>query len=326
MSSKEQATFASLGFDVHRRPTRKHEFLRRMNQVIPWEELVREVEPYYPKGEGRGRPAKPLIWMLKLYFLQLWHGLSDPQTEDQAHDSHAAGEFLGIDLGKDRPPDETTICKFRHLLERRGLGKRLFERVKEYLKERGIRIEKGTIVDATIIEASGSKKNQKRQRDPEMGATRKGQNWYFGMKMHVGVDADGKWIHSVEVTPANVHDSQVVEKLLHGKEKAVYGDRAYIGQEGKIRAKAPRAKVRIERRAGRGRPLSEREKERNRRRARIRCRVEHVFGVMKHVFGWVKVRFRGLAKNRQWAFMMAAAVNLYLMSKALGQGGKLVRT
>ena len=222
MSRDEQPTFASVGFDIYRRPTRKHEFLRRMNRVIPWEELAKEVQPYYPKKEGLGRPAKPLIWMLKLYFLQLWYGLSDPATEDQMYDSHAVQEFLGLDLGKDWPPDETTICKFRHLLERHRLGEGLFERVKE--------------------------------------------------------------IHSVEVTAANVHDSQVVEKLLHGKEEEVYGDRAYIGQEEKIRARVPKAKIRIERRAVRGHPLSEKQKEKNRRWARIRCRVEHVFG-------WAKVRF-----------------------------------
>ncbi len=219
---------------------------------------------------------------------------------------------MGIDLGREGVPDETTICKFRHLLERHGLAQRLLERVNRYLERQGLRWSRETIMDATVVEASTSTKNPKQERDPEMGSTKKGENWKFGMKVHVGVDAKSKLVHSVVVTPANVHDSQVADQLVRGSEREVYGDRAYVGQEQRIRKRAPRARCRIEKRAVRGRGLSEAQRQRNRKWAKIRCRVEHVFGVMKHVFRWGKVRFRGLYKNAQYAMMVIAAVNLYL--------------
>jgi len=307
-----QRTLATGGFDVMRKPTRRHEFLRMMNRVMPWQGLVKLVEPFYPKSDQPGRPVKPLIWMLKLYFLQIWYGLSDPRTEELMHDSHAVQEFLGLDLGKDAPPDETTICRFRHLIERHDLGKSLLETVNRHLAEHGIKVREGTIVDATVIHAPTSTKNEAKSRDPEMGSTKKGNQWHFGAKVHVGVDAETKVIHSVAVTPANVHDSQALPGLLHGKETRVYGDKAYVGQKEAIRERSPRARDYIERKASRGRPLSDREKEKNRRKSRIRSRVEHVFGVMKHVFGWRKTRFRGLFKNLQYALGVASAVNIYL--------------
>ena len=315
MRQQEQPTFASVGsvgFDWYRKPTRKEKFLQEMEAVIPWEELVEEIEPYYPKNQGPGRPAWPLKKMLKLYFLQIWYGLSDPKTEEEVYDSYAFQRFVGIDLGREGVPDETTICKFRHLLERHGLAQRLLERVNRYLEKQGLRWSRGTIVDATVVRAPVSTKNQKGERDPEMGSTKKGKNWEFGMKVHVGVDAKSKLVHSVVVTPANVHDSQVADQLVRGTEREVYGDRAYMGQEERIRRRAPRARSCIEKRAVRGRRLSEAQRRRNRKWAKIRCRVEHVFGVMKQVFRWGKVRFRGLYKNAQYAMMVIAAVNLYL--------------
>lgn len=315
--SQTQRTFAKVRFDVMRKTTRRHEFLQMMKRVMPWDELMRLVEPFYPKSEGPGRPVKPLLWMIKLYFLQVWYSLSDPQSEELMHDSYAVQEYLGLDLGKDAPPDETTILRFRHLIERHQLGGRLLETVNRYLAQQGIKVREGTIVDATVIHAPTSTKNEEQSRDPEMGSTKKGNQWQFGAKLHVGVDSQTKVIHSVCVTAANVHDSQQTQELLHGKERRVYGDKAYVGQKEAIRQKAPRARDFTERRGRRGRGLSEGEWASNRWKARIRARVEHVFGVIKHVFGWRKVRFRGIFKNFQYALGIAAAVNVYLHRKAL---------
>lgn len=312
MARDEQRTLASVQFDVKRKATRRHRFLQTMKDVMPWQELMKLVEPFYPKPERPGRPVTPLIWMLKLYFLQIWYGLSDPQAEEVAHDSHAVQEFLELDLGKDAPPDETTILRFRHLIEEKGLGPQILELVNRHLEGHGVRIGRGTIVDATVIHAPTSTKNESKSRDPEMGSTKKGNQWHFGAKVHVGVDSQTKVIHSVAVTAANVHDSQQTKELLHGKERRVYGDKAYVGQREAIRQKAPEARDFTEKRGRRGRSLSEGEQARNRWKSRIRARVEHVFGVMKHVFGWRKVRFRGIFKNLQYAYSVAASVNVYL--------------
>lgn len=317
MVRDKQRTLASVQFDVKRKATRRHRFLQTMKEVMPWQELMKLVEPFYPKSDGPGRPVTPLIWMLKLYFLQIWYGLSDPQAEEVVHDSHAVGEFLELDLGKDAPPDETTILRFRHLLEEKGLGARILELVNRHLDAHGIRIGGGTIVDATVIHAPTSTKNESKSRDPEMGSTKKGNQWHFGAKVHVGVDSQTKVIHSVAVTAADVHDSQQTKALLHGQERRVYGDKAYVGQKEAIREKAPQASDFTERRASRGHPLREEEKARNRWKSRIRARVEHVFGVMKHVFGWRKVRFRGIFKNWQYAYSVAASVNVYLHRQTL---------
>ncbi len=317
MARREQRTFATVGFDRYRKATRRQRFLEEMNLAMPWDELMALVEPFYPKEGQRGRPVTPLKWMLKLYYVQLWFGLSDPETEEVMHDSYAVQKFLGLDLGRESPPDETTILRFRHLIEEHNLGPKMLEIVNRHLAAHGIRVRRGTIVDATVIHAPTSTKNEEQTRDPEMGSTKKGENWEFGAKLHVGVDSQTKLIHSVAMTPANVHDSQVVGELLHGEERRVYGDRAYVGKEEVIRQKAPEAKSFIERRAVRNRPLSEEEKRKNRRKSAIRCRVEHIFGLIKHRFGWRKVRFRGIAKNLQYAFGMAAAVNVYLYRKVL---------
>ncbi len=306
-----QRTFAAVGFDQRRKPTRRHEFLRTMNRIMPWAELIRLVDPYYPKQNGPGRPTKPLLWMLKLYFLQIWFHLSDPQTEEIMHDSHAVQEFLGLDLGRDAPPDETTICRFRHLLEEHELGKRILEIVNRRLERAGLRVHDGTIVDATIIHAPTSRKNEEGKPSPEMGSTKKANQWHYGMKVHVGVDVETKIVHSVEVTAANVHDSQVIGQLLHGKETEVYGDKAYAGQEGAIQAAAPGAKSFILHRGRRGHPLAWWQEKLNRLWNSTRSRVEHVFGLLKHRLGWRKVRFRGLKKNAEYAYAAVACVNLY---------------
>jgi len=311
MANREQLTFASARFDVYRRPTRRDRFLQQMGKAMPWDSLIGLIAPFYPKEGQPGRPVTPLVLMIKIYFLQIWFNLSDPEAEELMHDSLAVQRFLNLDLGRDRPPDETTINRFRNLIKEHKLGEKILKTVNEHLERAGITIKKGTIVDATVISAPTSTKNERQSRDPEMGSTKKGDQWYFGAKLHVGVDSRTKVIHSVSLTPANVHDSQMLSELLHGGERRVYGDKAYVGQKEAIRKKAPRAR--------RNAPLGEKELRSNRWKSRIRSRVEHVFGVIKHIFGWVKVRYRGIEKNLQYAYGVAAAVNVYIHRRVLSE-------
>ena len=211
----QQQTFAEVTFEQYRKPTRRERFLDEMNRVVPWMDLVAAIEPVYPKAEGPGRPPVGVERMLRLHCLQQWFTLSDPAVEEALYDSHALRQFVGIDLGREPVPDETTICKFRHLLETHQLGQQLFARIGAYLAVHGMKVSRGTIVDATIISAPSSTKNRTKERDPEM-QTKKGNQWYFGMKAHIGVDSRTKLIHSVAATAAHVHDSQVLADLLHG--------------------------------------------------------------------------------------------------------------
>jgi len=207
MKKPTQATFAGSGFEAYRKPTRRELFLAEMERVVPWEEMCALIEPVYPKSEGPGRPTIGLERMLRIYFLQHWFNLSDPAVEEALYESVSMRRFVGVDLGREPAPDETTVCKFRHLLEEHGLGRRLFEEVGRYLQSQGLKVSSGTIVDATIINAPSSTKNASGERDPQMKQTMKGRQWYFGMKAHVGVDSKTKLIHSAAATPANVHDS-----------------------------------------------------------------------------------------------------------------------
>lgn len=216
-----QQSLEATGFEKYRKKTRKEQFLDEMERIIPWKELCEVIEPYYPKPEGPGRKPIGLERMLRIHFLQHWFELSDPGAEEALYDSRAMRLFVGIDLGNESVPDETTICQFRHLMERNNLGDELFRLVNVYLAENGLKVSRGTIVDATIIGAPSSTKNKEKQRDPDMHQTRKGNQWYFGMKTHIGVDSKTKLIHSVAVTPANVHDARVLEDLLHGDETRV---------------------------------------------------------------------------------------------------------
>ncbi len=235
-----QTSFSTGSFDRFHKPTRRELFLAEMEKVVPWNELVALIEPVYPKP-GNGRRPVGVERMLRIYFIQQWFNLSDPAAEEALYDSLALRRFVGIDLGRERVPDETTICRFRHLLEKHDLGRGLFEQVHRHLESRGMKVATGTIVDATIINVS-STKNQDQVRDPDMHQTRKGSQWYFGMKAHVGVDSKSKVIHSVVATAANVHDSQVLPDLLHGEETRVWGDSAYWGQREVIRRHAPQAR------------------------------------------------------------------------------------
>jgi IS5 family transposase len=306
------------GFEKYGKTTRRAQFLADMERIIPWPEMTAAVETVYPKiSENGGRPPIRLERMLRIYFLQLWFNLSDPAVEEALYDSVAMRSFVGIDLGVEGAPDETTVCKFRHLLERNKLGKTLLRAVNEHLHRSGIKIAKGTIVDATIIGAPSSTKNKDGKRDPEMHQVAKGNEWYFGMKAHVGVDSKTKLVHTILASAANVADALALPHLLHGKETRVWGDQAYRGQKQAMRAVAPRARDFTNQRYRWGGRIDAQIKARNRTKARVRAKVEHVFGVMKNIFGFRKVRYRGLAKNLHRLEVTAALANLYLVRRRL---------
>jgi transposase, IS5 family len=313
---KQRTLAMATGFERFGKKTKRALFLEEMEQVVPWAKLCGLIEPHYPKGSN-GRPPVGVERMLRIYFLQQWFNLSDPAVEEALYDSAVMRGFVGIDLGREPVPDETTVCKFRHLLEERQLGGQMLEAVNLHLQSRGVRITTGTIVDATIIHAPSSTKNREQQRDPEMHQTRKGKQWYFGMKAHVGVDSKTKLIHTALVTPANVADATVLPELLHGEETRVWGDQGYRGQTEVIRECAPRAQDCTHRRYRFKYYTDEVEREKNRVKSTVRSKVEHVFGVMKLKFGFVKVRYRGLAKNANRLFATCALVNLYMVRKKL---------
>ena len=315
---RAQLTMATTGFEKYTKVTRRAQFLAEMDRVVPWRALCARIEPVYPKA-GNGRPPIGLERMLRMYFLQQWFNLSDPAVEEALYDSPTMRAFVGIDLGREPVPDETTICKFRHLLEEHGLGRVVFDIVTGHLRAHGVTVSTGTIVDATIIAAPSSTKNATGMRDPEMHQTKKGQQWYFGMKGHFGVDSQSKVIHSVVVTPANVHDSQALPWLLHGAERRVWGDSAYAGQGGVLHACAPHARDFTQRKAARARALTRAERATNRWKARVRARVEHPIGVIKRVFGFTKVCYRGLAKNTHRLVVACALANLFLARRRILQ-------
>ena len=236
----KQMTLAAAGFERYAKTTRRAVFLAEMERVVPWPALCGLIEPFYPKA-GNGRPPVGVERMLRIYFLQQWFNLSDPAVEEAVYDSLAMRDFVGIDLGREPVPDETTVCRFRHLLETHDLGQQLFDEVQRHLTATGLKVATGTIVDATIISAPSSTKNAKKARDPEMHQTKKGNQWYFGMKAHIGVDSRSKLIHAAVATPANVADGTVLPDLLHGKETRVWGDQAYrpAGGDPAARTKGP---------------------------------------------------------------------------------------
>jgi len=315
---KQMTLAASKGFDKHARPTRKAEFLARMETLMPWAEFCALIEPYYPKA-GNGRPPVGLERMLRMYCIANWFNLADEACEDALYDIQAFRDFCRIDLGRERVPDATTLLHFRHLLEKHQLGQALFAKVGELLLANGMKLSGGTIVDATLIAAPPSTKNQDRSRDPEMHQAKKGNEWHFGMKLHIGVDSQTGLIHSASVTAANVHDSHQVPNLLHGEETRFYGDSAYRGKAQRERLKeiAPQAKDFTNKRAYQNSPLSDADKETNRRKSSIRAKVEHPFLTLKRLWGFAKVRYRGLAKNANRAFAMLAMVNLVKWGRPL---------
>ena len=287
-----------------------------MESIVPWAALCEVIEPHYPKA-GNGRPPIGLERMLRIHFIQHWFNLADLSCEEALYDSVSLRRFVGIDLGREPVPDATTMLKFRRLLNDNKLGESLFAKVGAELQARGFKVNTGTIVDATIIGAPSSTKNADKARDPEMHQTRKGQQWYFGMKMHIGVDSQSGLAHSAVVTAANVHDKHPLPDLLHGNENRVYGDSAYASQKELIRGKAPKAKDFTNQRARYNGVVDEVARAKNRNKSRIRARVEHVFGVVKRLWGFGKVRYRGLAKNATRAFTALALANIYLARQRL---------
>lgn len=312
----KQLTLATAGFERYAKTTRRAAFLAEMESVVPWPALCGLIEPFYPKP-GNGRPPIGVERMLRIYFLQQWFNLSDPGVEEALYDSLAMRRFVGIDLGREPVPDETTLCRFRHLLEAHELGRRLFDEVQRHLAARGLKIATGTIVDATIINAPSSTKNAKKARDPEMHQTKKGNQWYFGMKAHLGVDSRTKLIHSAIATPANVADSRALPELLHGNETRVWGDQAYRGQRARIREKAPRARDFTNRRYRHRGMVDESERAKNRMKSKVRAKVEHSIGVIKRIFGFTKVRYRGLKKNTHRLLVSCALANLFIARRQL---------
>ena len=305
-------TFAAAkGFEVHGRATRKAEFLARMQALVPWAEFCALIEPHYPKA-GNGRPPVGLERMLRMYLVANWFNLSDEACEDALYDIAAFRDFCRIDLGRERVPDATTLLHFRHLLEKHQIGVALFAKVGELLLANGMKLSGGTIVDATLIAAPPSTKNQDKSRDPEMGSSKKGNQWYFGMKVHIGVDSQSGLVHSASVSSSSQHDSQQLPNLLHGQERRLYGDTAYRGkaQREQLKQRAPRAKDFTNKQAFRNRPLSEADKQTNRRKSAVRAKVEHPFLTLKRLWGFAKVRYRGLAKNANRAYAMLALINI----------------
>jgi IS5 family transposase len=308
---KQMTLAGAKGFEVHGRATRKAEFLARMEALVPWAAFCALIEPHYPKV-GNGRPPVGLERMLRMYLIANWFNLADEACEDALYDIAAFRDFCRIDLGRERVPDATTLLNFRHLLEHHQIGAALFAKVGELLLANGMKLSGGTIVDATLIAAPPSTKNLEQSRDPEMHQSKKGNQWYFGMKLHVGADSQSGLIHSASVTAGNVHDSQELHNLLHGKETRLYGDSAYRGEKQRQRLKdiAPKAKDFTNKRAYKNRPLTDSDKETNRRKSSVRSKVEHPFLTLKRIWGFAKVRYRGLAKNANRAFAMLAMLNL----------------
>ncbi|MBU0828031.1 MAG: IS5 family transposase [Gammaproteobacteria bacterium] len=317
------AADAHSGFEQHRKPTRRDEFPKTMDALVPWAALCDEIAPHYPKA-GDGRPPIGLERMLRIHFIQHWFNLAfnlaDLACEEALYDSASLRRFVGIDLGSEPVPDATTMLRLRRLLNDNKLGEALFARVGKELQARGIKVNTGTIVDATIIGAPSSTKNADKANDPEMHQTRKGQQWYFGMKLHIGVDSQTGLAHRAMVTAANVHDTHPMPDLLHGNEQRVYGDSAYASQMDLIASKAPRAKDFTNQRTRHAGEVDEVQRAKNRNKSRVRARVEHVFAVVKRLWGFTKVRYRGLHKNATRAFTALALANIYLCrGRLLGQ-------
>jgi IS5 family transposase len=307
----EQRTFAGLAWTRKGKVTRREQFLAEMDAVIPWDRLIALIEPHYAK-RGRGRQPIGLEKMLRIYFLQQWFNLSDPQAEDGIYDSESMRRFAGVELGDDVIPDETTILRFRHLLEKHHLTKAIFAEVQGLLDERRLLLRSGTIVDATIISAPSSTKNGTVSRDPEMRQTRKGNNWYFGMKLHVGTDVRGL-VHSLCATDAAQADITQLPRLLHGQERSIFGDRAYWRESDRTTFRDRGVRYRVNRRGHTRAPISEYWKSINRARSRTRARGEHSFHVVKRLWGFAKTRYRGIAKNLARAYTAFALANLYLV-------------
>lgn len=298
--------------------TKRQAFLQEMEQVLPWDEWLSRIEPHYPKA-GRGRRPYPLSAMLRIHLMQQWFGYSDPGMEEALHDVPMLREFAGLDAGEETMPDETTILKFRRLLESHQLASALFAETAAMLAEKGLLLREGTMVDATLIAAPPSTKNRERKRDSEMSSTKKGNNYHFGMKAHLGVDADSGLVHTVEITTAKVADGAMTDALLHGEERVVLGDRAYTRNDRNLEAEreAEEPVWGFPFKRPKGGALPTEQALLNRMLAGLRAKVEHPFRIVKRQFGYTKVRYRGLYKNAQQMTLLFALANLYHARKAL---------
>jgi IS5 family transposase len=312
---KKQQTFASVAWRRKGKVTRRERFLAEMDAVIPWPRLLQLIEPYYHQGKT-GRQPHDLERMLRIYFLQQWFNLSDPQAEDAIYDSESMRRFARVELGEDKIPDESTILRFRHLLEKHRLTEGIFEAVKDLLTEHRLLLRAGTIVDATIIAAPSSTKNATGKRDPEMKQTRKGGSWHFGMKLHIGTDIHGQ-VHSLTATHAAEADIKQLPKLLHGEESVLFGDQAYWKEADRQAFEAKGVRYRVNRRPNGRQPLSERWRKINRIRSRTRACCEHPFRIVKQLWGFDKTRYRGIEKNLARAHTMFALANLYAVRHRL---------
>lgn len=317
----KQISFSDAEYLGKRKKTRRETFLAEMEEVVPWEALLGLIEPVYPKA-GNGRPPYALSVMLRIHLMQNWFGYSDPGMEEALYEVTSVRRFAGLSLTHDRLPDETTILNFRHLLERHDLAPKLFAVINEYLTAKNLLLRNGTMVDATIIHAPPSTKNKAQARDPEMHQTKKGNQWYFGMKAHIGADVESGLVHTVTTTPANVADVVETSKLLHGEEKSVHGDAGYTGADKREELEDCKAQFHIAARRGTITALPEGElkeatKDLEYIKAAIRARVEHPFRVIKRQFGYQKVRFKGLAKNTAQIVTLLALSNLWLVRKKL---------
>ncbi len=311
----KQTTFASGAWDKKGKVTRRERFLAEMDAVIPWAPIKALIEPHYPKA-GNGTQPMPLERMLRIYFMQQWFNLSDPAAEDALYDSESMRRFAGVELLEDAVPDESTILRFRHLLEQHSLTQQIFALVRGLLEQKRLLLKSGTIVDATIIEAPPSTKNEAKARDPEMRQTKKGKDWHFGMKAHVGTDLNGL-VHTLVTTDAAQSEFKQLPKLLHGQERALYADQAYWSEFHRVAAREQRVRYRVNRRPNPGRPLTAYQRKLNRLRSSIRARCEHAFHVVKTLWGFTKVRYRGLLKNTARLFTAFALANLYLVRRRL---------
>lgn len=308
----KQRALSMTGYFDKGKKTRRELFLAEMDRVVPWTRLYAVIEPHYPKGSPEGgRPPLPLERMFRIYCLQQWYDLSDPGAEEALYDSITMRRFAGVTTDDDVIPDETSILNFRRLLEEHRLTERLLAEINAHLSERGLFVGKGTIVDATIVNAPSSTKNEKKKRDPQMHQTRKGKQWYFGMKVHIGTDTDSGLVHTVKGTAANVADVNVLGELLHGDEQSLHGDSAYHSKALKSQAEASGIEFNVNQRGTKHRPLTKAQRLRNRRLSRIRAVVEHPFLVVKRLWGHAKVRYRGIAKNLAQMNTLFGLANLY---------------
>lgn len=314
----KQVSFTMTGYFDKGKKTKREQFLGEMEQVLPWARLLVLIEPHYPKGSpAGGRPPLPLERMFRIYCLQQWYNLSDPGAEEALYDSITMRQFAGVSTDADVIPDETSILNFRRLLEKHQLTERLLTEINTHLCERGLLLGKGTIVDATIIDAPSSTKNAKKKRDPQMHQTRKGKQWYFGMKVHTGTDTESGLVHTVVGTAANVADINVLGKLLHGNEESLHGDSAYHAKELKAQAEASGLAFNVNQRGTRSQPLTKIQRARNRRLSRVRATVEHPFLVVKRLWGHTKVRYRGLKKNLAQMYTLFALANVFRVRRQL---------